>query len=173
MPKQPNRSGGGAQTNANGLKFEQTTSLSAALEKAGYMVFGDSIYRDGQEIGVSVPQKRLYTQFLNPRGIRYEDYNSKEWRPDEAFINFENHTAYIVEKKFQNTAGSVDEKLPNCHFKKVEYQKLFASLGYHVEFIYIFNDWFKDPRYRDALAYIQMMGCHYYFNEIPLEALGL
>lgn len=173
MARQPNKAGGGAHTNANGLKFEQTTSLSSALERAGYMLFGNSIYKDGRQIGISAPQKRLYTDFLIPRGIHYEAYNSKEWRPDEAFINFENHTAYIIEKKFQNTPGSVDEKLPNCHFKKLEYQKLFAPLGYRVEFIYVFNDWFKDYKYRDTLEYIEAMGCYYFFNEIPLALLGL
>ena len=122
---------------------------------------------------MSVPQKRLYTYFLNPRGINYYDYNSKEWRPDEAFINFANNIVYIIEKKFQNCAGSVDEKLPGCHFKKLEYQKLFNPLHFDVEFIYIFNDWFLDERYRDTLDYIVNMGCHYFYNEIPLDFLGL
>lgn len=115
----------------------------------------------------------MYTYFLNPHGIHYYDYNSKEWRPDEAFVNFENNTVYIIEKKFQNCAGSVDEKLPGCHFKKLEYQKLFNPLHFDVEFIYIFNDWFLDERYRDTLDYIEYMGCHYFYNEIPLYFLGL
>ena len=38
MEKQPNRFGGGARTNANGLHFEQTTSLTTALINAGYTV---------------------------------------------------------------------------------------------------------------------------------------
>ena len=38
MAKQPNIFGGGARTNANGLHFEQTTSLDLALEGAGYEV---------------------------------------------------------------------------------------------------------------------------------------
>ena len=90
-----------------------------------------------------------------------------------AFINFANNIVYIIEKKFQNCAGSVDEKLPGCHFKKLEYQKLFNPLHFDVEFIYIFNDWFLDERYRDTLDYIVNMGCHYFYNEIPLDFLGL
>lgn len=139
MSRTPNTHGGGARTNQNGLHFEQTTSLDHALNDAGYMVMNHAVYRGTHQIGMSVPQKRLYTHFLNPRGIYYCDYNSKEWRPDEAFINFENNTAYIIEKKFQNCAGSVDEKLPGCHFKKLEYQKLFKPLGFDVEFVYIFS----------------------------------
>lgn len=30
-----------------------------------------------------------------------------------------------------------------------------------------------DPRYADTLEYIERMGCHYYFNEIPLDFLGI
>ncbi len=83
MPRNANRFGGGARTNQNGLYFEQTTSLNDALIRAGYDVENYMVYRGNLEIGMSVPQKHLYTNFLNPRGISYSDYNSKEWRPDE------------------------------------------------------------------------------------------
>lgn len=173
MARIPNRYGGGAQTNRNGLYFEQTTSLNEALLCAGYEVRNHVVYIDGYEIGMSVPQARIYSHFLEPHGIDYADYNSKAWRPDEAFINYENRTAYIIEKKFQNCPGSVDEKLPSCHFKKWEYEKLFEPLEYDVEFIYIFNDWFRNFKYRDTLEYIEQMGCYYFFNVIPLHILGL
>lgn len=173
MSRKANIYGGGARTNLNGLHFEQTTSLNDALINAGYNIKNHSVYSDKQQIGMSVPQKQLYTYFLNLRGIYYEDYNSKEWRPDEAFINFTNNTVYIIEKKFQNCAGSVDEKLPGCHFKKLEYQKLFNPLNIDVVFIYILNDWFLDKRYHDTLDYIEYMGCYYFYNEIPLDFLGL
>lgn len=84
-----------------------------------------------------------------------------------------NNTAYIIEKKFQSGSGSVDEKLPGCHFKKLEYEKLFTPLGFSVEFMYVFNDWFLDKKYEDMLKYIKYMGCNYCFNEIPLSFLGL
>ena len=137
MARTPNKHGGGAQTNRNGLHFEQTTSLNDALIQAGYDVENHVVYFEGYEIGRSVPQTRIYSHFLTPNGINFANYNSKAWRPDEAFINYKNRTVYIIEKKFQNCSGSVDEKLPSCHFKKWEYEKLFAPLGYEVEFIYI------------------------------------
>lgn len=173
MSRNPNKYGGGARTNENGLYFEQTTSLNDALINAGYRIENHYVYKGDSQIGMSVPQKQLYTYFLNPNGIYYDDYNSKEWRPDEAFVNFKNNTVYIIEKKFQNCNGSVDEKLPSCHFKKQEYQKLFAPLDYDVEFIYIFNDWFKADKYRDTLEYILNMECYFFYNEIPLKVLGL
>ena len=38
---------------------------------------------------------------------------------------------------------------------------------------YVFNDWFKDPSYKDVLDYINSVNCHYKFNELPLAWLGL
>ena len=103
MSRTPNTHGGGARTNKNGLHFEQTTSLDNALCNAGYKVTNYEVYRGSQKIGMSVPQKKLYTYFLNPHGIQYADYNSKEWRPDEAFINFENNTCLLY------TSDAADE----------------------------------------------------------------
>ncbi len=173
MPRRANRFGGGSRTNANGLHFEQTTNLDDALVRAGYSINDCHVFKDGVEIGMSTPKNKIYTYYLLINGIDYRDYNSKRWQPDEAFINFNNGTVYIIEKKFQNGSGSVDEKLPNCDFKKQEYEKLFFPLNYKVVFIYVFNDWFRHPQYRDTLEYIERVGCKYFFNEIPLEALGL
>lgn len=173
MPRIPNSFGGGARTNANGLLFEQTTSLDAALEGAGYRVVFHDVYDGDRRIGLSVQKNSIYTHFLEPNGINYANYNSKRWLPDECFINLDDRVAYIIEKKFQNTEGSVDEKLPGCHFKKIEYEKLFSPLNFKVEYLYVFNNWFLQDKYRDTLEYIEMMGCRYFFNYIPLDFLGL
>ena len=173
MSRTPNTHGGGARTNQNGLLFEQNTSLDAVLYNAGYTVIDHVVYGGLTPIGMSVPKSKLYSQFLTPRGINYCDYNSKRWEPDEAFINFKNNTAYIIEKKFQNCDGSVDEKLPGCHFKKLEYEKLFAPINFRVEYLYVFNNWFLQYKYKDTLEYITMMGCKFFFNAIPLDFLGL
>lgn len=173
MARTPNKFGGGARTNINGLNFEQTTSLDEALTNAGYNVNHHKVYKDGECVGLSLKKRALYKKFLEPKGIDYANYNSKRWEPDECFINFSNATAYIIEKKFQNTSGSVDEKLPGCDFKKKEYEKLFAPLKYDVEYLYVFSDWFRDDKYNDVLNYINETGCHYFFNEIPLDFLQL
>ena len=169
----PNIYGGGANTNVNGLRFEQTTSLDTTLKRKGFEIIDDKVYYKERTIGWSVGKNKLYKKFLTPLGIDYSDYNSKKWQPDECFINELNNTAYIIEKKFQSSRGSVDEKLPGCHFKKMEYEKLFHPLGYDVEFIYVFNNWFEQDEYKDTKEYISLMGCYYFFNEIPLKALGI
>lgn len=165
--------GGGTKTNQNGLRFEKETSLNDSLINVDYKIRGIEVYdKYNHLIGLSMKQHSFYRS-LEKEGINYTDYNSKKWLPDEAFINFENNTLYIIEKKYQETNGSVDEKLPNCHFKRKEYLKLVRPLGYKVNYIYVFNDWFKQPQYKDILEYIQDMGCEYYFNEIPFESIGL
>ena len=58
MARLPNIHGGGARTNANGLLFEQTTSLENALENAGYNVYGVEVYDGTKLIGLSVPKNQ-------------------------------------------------------------------------------------------------------------------
>lgn len=174
MARMHNIYGGGSQTNVNGLQFERDTSLDEALIEAGYIIKNDSVYdKDNNLIGLSIPKNSLYKNFLEKQKIDYKKYNSKKWLPDEAFLNFKTKTIYIIEKKYQQTSGSVDEKLPNCDFKKKEYEKLFRPLGIKVHYIYVFNNWFKHDIYRDVLEYIKSVGCEYYYNEIPFQCLGL
>ena len=88
-------------------------------------------------------------------------------------MNFANNTVYIIEKKFQHDAGSVDEKLQTCDFKKKQYQKLLYDTPYDVEYLYVCNDWFEQACYRDVHKYIESVECHIFFNEIPLDFLEL
>jgi hypothetical protein len=173
MPRTPNRFGGGARTNANGLYFEQTISLDAALIDAGYIIRGVEVFNENSQIGLSVQKHDFYKYFLELNRIDFTRYNSKKWLPDECFVNLETNMVYIIEKKFQNCAGSVDEKLPNCDFKKKEYKKLCHPIGFNVEYLYVFNNWFMHSVYRDTLEYIEDVGCYYFYNEIPLDFLGL
>lgn len=173
MPRTPNKFGGGARTNANGLYFEQTTSLNTALIDAGYRIRGVEVFDGASLIGLSVQKHDFYKYFLEPNRIDFTSYNSKKWLPDECFVNLKTDTVYIIEKKFQNCSGSVDEKLPNCDFKRKEYEKLCNPIGFDVEYLYVFNDWFKKSVYRDTLEYIEDVECNYFYNEIPLDFLGL
>lgn len=173
MARIANKFGGGARTNVNGLHFEQTTSLDTALSNAGYRVAGYEVYNGAIKVGLSVQKHDFYKHFLIPHGVDFTEYNSKKWLPDECYVNLKTNTVFIIEKKFQNCAGSVDEKLPNCDFKKWEYEKLCNPIGFEVEYLYVFNDWFLQDVYRDTLEYIRMVGCNYFYNEIPLDFLGL
>lgn len=167
--------GGGARTNANGLRFEQETSLADALNNVGYKITNRNIIKDkfGNCLGIIAQKHAFYKLILEPEGIDWRNYISKLLLPDEALLNFANNTVYIIEKKFQHNSGSVDEKLQTCDFKKKQYQKLFSDTDYTVEYLYVCNDWFAQPSYRDVHEYIDSVGCHIFFNEIPLNFLDL
>ncbi len=175
MRKQ-NKNGGGSQTNVNGLLFERETSLESAIQNLyGFAVENDIVYKNGTMVGMMCAKMNLYVSLLKPMGVDYKKILSKKLLPDEAFYNFLTNTIYIFEKKFQMSAGSVDEKLQTCDFKKRQYEKLFSSLDIKVEYIYILNDWFlkKEREYRDVYDYIQQVGCKYFFENVPVEEIGL
>lgn len=175
MPRRINRFGGGAQTNHYGLQFEQSTSLNEALINKGFKIYNDyDVYYNDKFLGFSINQAKFSTFFLRNKGIDFRDYNSKRWDPDEAFINEINKTVYIIEKKFQHSSGSVDEKLATFLFKTHEYEKLVHPIGYSVQYIYLLSsEWFKQPQYDDYYEFMDMYNCSYYFDILPLEAIGL
>ena len=131
------------------------------------------LYLGKENIGRLTQKNRLYKDFLEPLGVDWKDYLSKRMLPDDCFVNYRDKTVYIIEKKFQSSAGSVDEKLQTCDFKRKQYKKLFSSIGYDIQYIYLLCDWFRKPEYRDVLQYIKEVGCDYYFNEIPLQVLNI
>ena len=94
------------------------------------------IYYEAEEVARSYRKHALYVM-LKQRGIDYRDHLSKMLLPDDAIYVIVENTMFIVELKFQNVRGSVDEKLQTCDFKKKQYRKLFAPLNYEVEYIYV------------------------------------
>jgi len=174
--RKKNKTGGGSQTNVNGLLFERETSLESAIENIyGFAVENGIVYNNGTMIGMLCAKMNLYNLLLKPMGVYHKKIVSKKLLPDEAFYNFITNTIYIIEKKFQINAGSVDEKLQTCDFKKKQYEKMFSSLHIKVEYMYILNDWFlkKEKEYRDVYDYIHQVGCKYFFENVPIDEIGL
>ena len=63
--------------------------------------------------------------------------------------------------------------LQPCDFKKKQYTKVLRPLKIKVEYCYFLCEWFKQGEYRDVKEYIESVGCRYFFDEIPLDYLGL
>ncbi len=163
---------GGGNTRT-GLNFENERDLLTAISHApGYSVAGTVIYYQDHEVARSYKKHALY-RMLAERGVDYRNHLSKKLLPDDAIYVIVNNTMFIIELKFQKTAGSVDEKLQTCDFKKKQYRKLLAPLNFEVEYIYILNDWFRKPEYKDVLDYVISVGCQFYFHYLPLQKLGL
>ena len=164
---------GGGNTRA-GLVFEGKVDLSAFLDKQPhYKVENDKVYYDDNLVARVFKKHSFYKIFLKELNINWEDYLSKQLLPDDCIFVLQNNMLYVIECKFQSVAGSVDEKLQTCDFKKKQYKKLMASANIDVQYTYLLGDWFKDKRYKDVLDYIIAVGCEYYFEYIPLHKLGL
>ena len=169
MKKGSNKGG----STITGLNFEKEVDILELLSSAqGYSVKGKMIYYQGKMVAQSVRKNGLY-KYLETKGIDYTKILSKKLLPDEAIYVIVNNTLFIIEIKFQCVAGSVDEKLQTCDFKRKQYAKLMAPLNIEVEYIYVLDDWFRNPKYKDALDYIISVGCQYYFKYLPLQKLGL
>ena len=132
----------------------------------------NTVFFKDKLVGMIFVKHDLY-RFLEKNRVKWQDYLSKKLLPDDSIYVILNNTFFVIECKYQQVGGSVDEKLQTCDFKKKQYKRLLAALNFDVEYIYILNDWFKKPEYKDVLAYIHSVGCDYYFNYIPLKRLGL
>lgn len=167
------KKGFGGGNTITGLKFERGKDILSILDKAkGYSVEGNIIFYLGKEVARSYRKYGLY-KYLESQGIDYRKIISKKLLPDEALYVIVNNTLFVIEMKYQEATGSVDEKLQTCDFKKKQYKKLMSSLNIEVEYIYILSDWFRKPEYKDVLDYVISVGCQYYFQYLPLQKLGL
>lgn len=164
---------GGGKT-ITGLRFESRISLERKIASLpDYAISDDIVYFKKQKVAELYQKNKLYKELLEPNGIDYSKIISKKLLPDDVILILRKNTLYIIEIKFQKVAGSVDEKLQTCDFKKQQYKKLLLPLGITVEYVYILNDWFAKKEYKDVLAYVKSVGCHYFFNVLPLGFLGL
>ena len=169
---------GGANTKS-GLLFETRVDLVSLFEKIdGYSIAPTAnksgvivLFKD-QEVARCFKKYEFY-KFLEEYNIDWKQYLSKQLLPDNGLFVIVRDTLFIIEVKFQQVAGSVDEKLQTCDFKRKQYSKLVRTLNWKVEYVYVLNDWFQHSSYKDTLDYIHAMNCHYVFNHIPLKWLGL
>ncbi len=169
----------GGDSTSTGLKFEGKVDLHKLLgEIPGYEVkkipgkAGVGIFFNGEMVARCFRKNDFY-RFLDEEKVNWRPLLSKKLLPDDAMLVIIRETLFIIEVKYQQVTGSVDEKLQTCDFKRKQYGKLVASLGLKVEYVYVLNDWFKKPEYKDVLDYINSVNCHYKFNELPLSWLGL
>lgn len=175
------KGGKGGSNTKTGLVFELETDLVTFLGKqTGYTTqkiegykYSYFILYNKEQVARTFPKNDLYTFLEKEHNITWSDVLSKRLLPDDALYVVLNNTVYIIEKKNQVVAGSVDEKLQTCDFKRKQYKKLFSRINFEVEYIYLLSDWFKQPAYKDYLDYIISVDCQYYFEYIPLQKLGL
>ena len=175
---------GGANTNKNGLDFEKTADLVTTLKEAGYRVEDAGMTRgvqrvwsvyDGDALVGFTAQKNAFLTFIKKRfGVKVDDVLSKSLLPDEAFYNISDGRFDIVEKKSQNTSGSVDEKLETGVAKLWKWNKVAKACGLKgASYGYVLSDWFRQSSYEDDIEFNAMHGIPCVFNHIDLSMVGL
>lgn len=184
------KNGKGGGNTKTGLIFEGKTDLGTFLAaqkdydvktEAEYVVFNGkstkilvrTVYYQEEKVAELYKKHEFYSSFLKKLNIKWEEYISKQLLPDDSIFVIIKNTVFIIECKHQQVSGSVDEKLQTCDFKKKEYKKLLSKANLDVEYIYLLDDWFRDPKYKDVLDYIHSVNCDYYFEYIPLYRFGL
>lgn len=144
---------GGAKTNINGLSYEENTNLKQLFSEVNV----------DNKLGIKIIKFIDYEhEFVNPTKKQFYKYlESREERnteiqpaagckePDETYIDINRKIIFIIEKKFQQSPGSVDEKLQTGSFKKRHYSKMFPN--YTVNYIYCLSNWFKRSEYKSVL----------------------
>lgn len=167
---------GGGNT-VTGINFEAKADFLTALDAvADYSVRKVKVGFEvlyGNHVVAHSYKKHDFYRFLESEGVDWQSIISKKLLPDDAIYVIKDNTLYILEVKHQEVAGSVDEKLQTCDFKKKQYKKLMAQLNREVEYIYILDNWFRDEKYKDVLDYVISVGCQYYFEYLPLHKIGL
>jgi hypothetical protein len=167
------KGGKGGGNTRTGLVFEGKTDLSTFLSKIpGYEIDKGIVYFHSRKVAKIFKKHKLYV-FLKELEINWKEIISRKLLPDDSIYVLINNTLFIIECKHQQRQGSVDEKLQTCDFKKKQYQRLFAPANIDIQYIYLLNDWFRQPKYKDVLDYIISVGCQYYFEYIPLKKIGL
>ena len=184
------RNGKGGGNTKTGLIFEGKTDLETFLSKQkGYKIKAEqetvlfkgknqkitvrNVYYNSDKVAELYKKNEFYAVLLKKLNIEWEQYISKKLLPDDSIFVIIRNTVFIVECKHQQVAVSVDEKLQTCDFKKKEYKKLLSKANLDVEYIYLLDEWFKNPKYKDVLDYIHSVNCDYYFEYIPLYKFGL
>lgn len=163
---------GGANTNKSGLEFERQTSLEDALRDANFDVREFKIYDASNLVGELAPKYQFY-KFLESRDIDWKNRVSKRLLPDDAVFSVAGNRLTVIEKKWQEVSGSVDEKLQTVGFKIRQYNRLLEGSGIEFKFVYLLNDWFAKPEYDDVRDYIIETGATYHFYSVPLDELEL
>ena len=152
---------GGAQTNGNGLAWEERTSNERNLaEKFGFT---------RTSLGAGKTMYYLCKRFENVQVVFTTQHGLKKilkdshdvtlgWNPDEAYIIQKNGKTVlkILEKKHQNTAGSVDTKLLAGPMIRDSY-KITVPSDWDVEYAFCVNNYFRNNVFNNDRKHIQKL----------------
>jgi len=133
---------GGSNTNKTGLSYEDITALHEHIIKVKTCKNSNDIVFRGNDLVFKMTKKAGLFKCMHDK-INNEIQKAHGCKnPDECYINEDSKTMFIIEKKFQQTPGSVCEKIQTHDFKIWQYSRTFPD--YKIVYMYCLSDWFKD-----------------------------
>ena len=131
---------GGANTNKNGLPWEDMTDLQthctvvAEFPTHKQVKFGGALF--------SLTKKNALHKYMfdNMDHTVTRAHGCKQ--PDECLIDESNKLIFIIEKKFQQHSGSVCEKIQTSDCKIWSYGQTFPK--YTIVYMYCLSNWFEE-----------------------------
>ena len=133
---------GGANTNKNGLSYEDLTDLNTHIKVIKTNKNSTTIQFINYDTELEKPKRKTgLFKVLSENLDKSVEKGHGCKQPDECYINMKKKNIYIIEKKFQQTNGSVIEKLQTPEFKIWNYKKMFQD--FTIVYIYCLSDYFK------------------------------
>ena len=109
--------GFGGGSTKTGLAFEKEVDFQTLLDKVpGYKIasvpskIGQGVYFNSKLVARCFRKHDFY-RYLTEEGVNWQQLLSKKLLPDDALLVIVRETLFIIEVKYQQIAGSVDEKL--------------------------------------------------------------
>jgi hypothetical protein len=169
-PKNRGTGAGGANTNLTGKTFEQKTENETRLLASGFVRkqipgceknLESSFYYLIKESGSTES-----VVYLTQGGLKkyFGHFFKKELcrHPDEAYLfrNGDKYTLKILEKKNQNTSGSVDTKLMTARDFIEEYEDSIEDSNFTVRYGFCISDFLKKDYVSDKKKWVLLRNRH-------------
>ena len=133
---------GGANTNATGIAFEHMTEPQDFYEVVKKCQYHEEIrFFNCEKIYIYTKQWG-FSKYMGENIDKTIDALHGAKNPDEVYIDEQEKIVFIIEKKFQQTSGSIAEKLQTYSSKIKNYKKRIP--GYKIVYIYCLSEWFKN-----------------------------
>jgi hypothetical protein len=161
---------GGFKTTKNGINFENMTcNITNLIENGFYMKKNNTYWYLKKYYGTKI------IRFIPPKLFKkyiFDRFGIYVYRkPDEVYIinDGNNWTIKIIEKKFQNVPGTIEDKLWAGPAYKHDYQMMFPE--FKIEYIFVVNEFLAErimstrPKYKSLKKFLKSHNIKLVFGE--------
>lgn len=167
--KTKNAGAGGANTNKNGLPYEELTDLCTEYRVHNSNQNSSTVtFNSHPEIEFTSTRQSNFIRTMNEIDPDALDKTIKPAHgcknPDECYIHRPTKTLVIIEKKFQMVGGSVCEKIQTPDFKIWQFNRTFPE--YKIVYTYCLSSWFKE-NCQAELEYLEYKQIQVFWGNSP------